>query len=201
MNVAAERFLHLPKIVRPIREAGFLADLDICFQLAQATSIRRTRLNAFPNFVLGTSAATERDAVTYLVLEPVRRGDLNASPQPEWSATLLFRVLDQADRYRQRIFNGLPRGFVPGRETSRRAIVHLADEQLLGVGMIRPRDLAPNLAVRIAETRECAKAFRVGELKDRADQHLRLIEIGFMASRLGSFKSDLKVCAVTERLG
>jgi hypothetical protein len=126
---------------------------------------------------------------------------LNPSSQPEGPAASLFRVLDQADRYRQGIFNGLSRCLVPSHETSRRAIVHLADEQLLDVGMIRPRNLAPNLAVRIAETRECTKAFRVGELKDRTVQHLRLMVIGFTTSRLGSFKSDLRVRAVTEGLG
>jgi hypothetical protein len=131
----------------------------------------------------------------------LRGGDLYPSAQPERPAAFLFRVLDQADRYRQRIFNGLPRGFVPGYETSRRAIVDLADEQLLDVGMIGPLDLVPDLTVRVAEASERAEAFRIGELMEWAVQHLGLIEIGFTAGRLGSFKSDLRVRAVTEGLG
>jgi hypothetical protein len=106
---------------------------------------------------------------------------------------LLLGVLDQADRYRQRVFDGFPGGFVPGHQTSRGTFVHLPDKHRPDSAIVGLRNLTPNIAIRVAETPERAEAFCVGELKDRAVQQLRLIEISVSTRRLGTGEASFEM--------
>jgi hypothetical protein len=54
--------------------------------------------------------------------------------------------------------------------------------------------------VRIAETPEGAKAFRIGERQSGAIEQLRLLQIRLAAGGLGAVETDLGVRAVAERL-
>jgi len=123
----------------------------------------------------------------------VSGGDRYAAAHPERTSALLCRVFDQADGHRQFGLDRPSCRLVPGDQTPGRAVVDLADEHRLHPRLVGLFDLAPDLTVRIAETPERAEAFRVGELEDRAVQHLRLIEIGRAVGGLGAVKSDLEV--------
>ena len=58
---------------------------------------------------------------------------------------MLLGVLDQANRYRQRMFDGFSGDFVPGHQTSRGTFVHLPDKYGADCAIVGLRNLTPNI--------------------------------------------------------
>jgi len=130
-------------------------------------------------FVFGGAAAAEGDAIADLVLESLGGDDGNAATQPDGAGALLRGIFYQPNGDGEFGLDGLAGLFVDGDETAGGAVAGLLDEALACGVVVGVLDLAPDLAVGIAEAREGAEAFDVGELHGGAVEDLGLRGEGF----------------------
>jgi len=149
-------------------------------------------------FVFGGAATAEGDAIADLVLESLGGDDGNAATQPDGAGALLRGIFYQPNGDGEFGLDGLAGLFVDGDEAAGGAVAGLLDEALACGVVVGVLNLAPDLAVGIAEARESAEAFDVGELHGGAVEDLGLRGEGFARGSFCSVEFDALVRAIAE---
>jgi hypothetical protein len=127
--------------------------------------------------VVGLTTTAQCHAIAHLIFFAVRRNKRNSAPQPDWTTASFRRILDQSDRRLPFGFERSPGILVPHHQASRRAILDLSNERRAHFRIVSTRNLAPHLAVRVAESRERAQALDVEQCERRTVEYFRPIAV------------------------